>query len=270
MSANATPKNPFDLTGKVALITGGNSGLGLAFAQGIAAAGADVVLWGRRTDKNEEAAQQVRKHGTKVATFAVDVSREDEVVDGIHAAVSEMGRIDSLVANAGISTPVSSVIDLDTDRYRELLAINLDGAFFALRETARHMVERAKAGDAGGSLIVNGSTSAVMGVPGIPHYAAAKGGLLAMVRSLAVDLGPWGIRANMVAPGYTVTNLNRSPEQAVQRAATDAKVQDRTPLGRLGRPEDITGSIVYLMSDAAAFHSGDLLKIDGAASINLM
>lgn len=263
------PANFFDLTGKVALVTGGNSGLGLAFAEGIAEAGGDVVIWGRRANHNEAAVDHLEQHGGRVASAVVDVADEAQVVAGIAAAVAEMGRLDCVIANAGISTPLTSFLDMTSAHWNELLEINLHGAFYVLREATRHMVHRALAGDPGGSLIVNGSASAIAGVRGIEHYAAAKGALLSMVRSLAVEFGPHGIRANMIAPGYMITNLNRDAPSP-QRVALDAAFAKKTPVGRNGSPDDVKGAAVYLMSDRSAFHTGDLLLVDGGASINLM
>lgn len=263
------PTNFFDLTGKVALVTGGNSGLGLAFAEGIAQAGGDVVIWGRRREQNEAAVDQLKQHGGRVTSATVDVADEAQVVAGITGAVAEMGRLDCVIANAGISTPLKSFLDMTTAHWNQLLDINLHGAFYVLREAVRHMVDRAAAGDPGGSLIVNGSTSAIAGVPGIQHYTAAKGALLSMVRSLAVEFGPHGIRANMIAPGYMITNLNRE-KPSPQRVALDAAFAKKTPVGRNGTLDDVKGAAVYLMSDRSSFHTGDLLVVDGGSSINLM
>jgi NAD(P)-dependent dehydrogenase (short-subunit alcohol dehydrogenase family) len=149
-------QNLFDLTGKVALFTGANSGLGLGFARGLAKAGADLVIWGRRKERNEEAAAELRKYGGRVATGEIDVTVESQVVDGVSAAVKEMGRLDCAIANAGIAnqTPFTA---LTGSVWHELLATNLHGAFYVLREVARHMSDRATAGDPGGSLIICGS-----------------------------------------------------------------------------------------------------------------
>lgn len=138
-------KNLFDLTGKVALVTGGNSGLGFSYATGLAEAGADVVIWGRRADRNRQAAEQLRAHGGRVAAREVDVTSESEVAAGIAAAVEEMGRIDTLVINAGIVS-VTPLIEMPSERYHDLLNVNQHGVFYTLREGAKHMVRRSEAG----------------------------------------------------------------------------------------------------------------------------
>ena len=191
----------FDLTGKKALVTGGNSGLGLAFARGLAGAGADVAIWGRREEKNREAVQALREFGTRITAQAVDVANEEEVRQAMREACEEFGRLDCVVVNAGFASRTNSVLDLDSSLYHDLLAVNQHGAFYTIREAARHMAERSEAGRPGGSIIVCGSLSIVSGTPGMSHYAAAKGALNAIVKTLAVELGPHQVRVNMICPG---------------------------------------------------------------------
>lgn len=250
----------FDLTGKVALVTGGNSGLGFGFARGLAKAGADIVIWGRRADKNAEAADKLRALGARVIADSVDVRDDDAIAAGVARAIAELGRIDIAVANAGIATQVPFV-DMDRASYRALIDINLDGAVFTLRAVARHMVDRALAGDRGGSLIICGSGSIAQGVPTLAHYGIAKGGLNSLAKALAAELGPHGIRCNVIAPGFIETEMTfADPEVGAMIAAA---VAARAPLGRAGKPEDLEGAVVYLASDAARYHTGDTLVIDG-------
>lgn len=250
----------FDLTGKVALVTGANSGLGLGFARGLAKAGADIVVWGRRADKNEAAAEQLRAYGVRVLTDSIDVRDDAAIEAGVARAVAELGRIDIAVANAGIATQVPFV-DMDRAAYRALIDVNLDGAVFTLRAVAKHMVDRALAGDPGGSLIICGSGSIAQGVPTLAHYGIAKGGLNSLAKALAAELGPHGIRCNVIAPGFIETEMTfADPELGAMIAAT---VAARAPLGRAGKPEDLEGAAVYLASDAARYHTGDTLVIDG-------
>ena len=258
--------HPFDLTGKVALVTGANSGLGLGFAEGIAAAGGDVVIWGRRADRNEAAASSLRRHGGRVMAQAIDVSDEAAVRRGFAEAVEAMGHIDGFVANAGINTRPASFLDLTAAQYHELLAINLHGAFYGLQEAVRHMRARFDADGVGGSLVTCGSLSVTAGVPRIQHYAAAKGALATITRSLAVEYGRYGIRANMVSPGRIVTELGKSGEAAPEAGADRAKA---IPIPRLGEPSDCAGIVVYLLSDAARYHTGTLIPVDGGLSIAL-
>ncbi|MFC4193109.1 SDR family NAD(P)-dependent oxidoreductase [Novosphingobium lubricantis] len=250
----------FDLTGKVALVTGANSGLGFAFARGLAKAGADIVIWGRRADKNEAAAEKLRALGVRVLTESIDVRDDAAIVAGVDRAVAHFGRIDIAVANAGIATQVPFV-DMDRKAYRELIDVNLDGAVFTLRAVAKHMVDRALAGDPGGSLIICGSGSIAQGVPTLAHYGIAKGGLNSLARALAAELGPHGIRCNVIAPGFIETEMTFADPEVGEMMAK--RVSERVPLGRIGQPDDLEGATVYLASDASRYHTGDTLVIDG-------
>src|SRR3712207_6571300 len=142
---------PFNLAGKVALITGGNGGIGLGMADALARAGADVVIWGNNPEKNRAAEEQLRAHGTRIAVAAVDVADEAAVVAGIEDAVTTMGRLDFVAANAGMGKSAASFDTMDTALWRQVMAVNLDGVFWTLREACRHMLARGKAGDLGGS-----------------------------------------------------------------------------------------------------------------------
>src|SRR2546422_5017665 len=200
------PSHPFDLSGKVALITGANSGLGFGFAEAIARAGGDVVIWGRREDRNAEAAERLRGHGVRVASDTVDVADEDAQRRGFARALEAMGRLDGVIANAGFVT-ISPLVDMTLKQYDELQRVAQHGAFITLREGARHMVARAQAGDRGGSLVATGSLTNFTATPGIGHYAAAKSAVAGIIRTLALELGPHGIRANMVCAGLTKTEM---------------------------------------------------------------
>lgn len=260
-------QNLFDLTGKVAVVTGANSGLGLGYARGLAKAGADVVIWGRRESQNRQAVKELQQYGGRILGLEVDVRSDEAVSTAMDEAVSKMGRVDCVVANAGISS-MAPIVDMTTTLYHELLDINLHGAFYTLREAARVMGERAKTGDLGGSLIVCGSLTVFSGVPGMSHYAAAKGALHSMVKTLAAELGPQQIRVNMIAPGFIETEMTRSDPQAFEMI--DKVVQERTALGRTGQPEELEGAAVYLASDMSRYHTGDSLVVDGGQLAKLM
>ncbi len=258
----------FDLSGKAALVTGGNSGLGLGFARGLAKQGADVMLWGRSPEKNTAAVASLSAYGGRVEARSVDVVSEDAVKAGMAEAVDVFGRLDCVIANAGISNGSPSFVELESSIYHELLATNQHGAFYTLREAARHMVARAEAGDPGGSLIICGSLTVFRGTPGRIHYGAAKGAMASMMVGMAADLGKYGIRANMIAPGYIKTDLGRSRPQG-EISATDQIFTERAPLRRVGRPEDFEAIAAYLASDASSFHSGDIIVIDGGWMANI-
>jgi len=250
-------ENLFDLTGKVALVTGGSTGLGFAMAEGLARAGADVIIWGRRIERNTEATLALQKHGGRVASRAVDVSNEQEVIDGFAAAIAEMGRIDCVIANAGTAM-MAPFVEMDSDTWHGLLNTNLHGAFYTCREAGRHMKARAEQGDPGGSIIINGSLSIFTGVPGIANYAAAKGGLNSFSKTIAVELGAYDVRVNVICPGVIPTDLGEAED-----SPTVTMTLARTPIKKMGRPEDLQGIAVYLASDMSRYHSGDTITLDG-------
>ena len=253
-------ENLFDLTGKVALVTGGNSGIGFGFARGLARAGADVVIWGRREDRNAEAEDALRVYGARVFADQVDVGDEAAIVAGVERAIERMGRLDTVVANAGLASQ-APFAQMDAATYHGLLNVNLHGAVFVLREAARHMISRAGAGDRGGSLVLCGSGSIYQGVPTMAHYGIAKGALNSLSKALAAELGPYGIRSNVIAPGFIHTEMTLADPEI--GAAITRAVEAKTPLGRAGKPEDLEGAVIYLASDLSRYHTGDTLVIDG-------
>jgi NAD(P)-dependent dehydrogenase (short-subunit alcohol dehydrogenase family) len=255
---------PFDLTGKVALVTGGNGGIGLGMAEAMAAAGAAVAVWGTNEAKNKAAETALKAHGGKVLVQRVDVSNEREIVDGMKAVVAAMGRLDTVIANAGIGSPARSFLDITAEQYRKVLAVNEDGAFFTLREAARHMRERAAAGDRAGSLVGVASLAAIEGAARNQHYAASKGAVVSMIRGIAVEFARDGVRANAVLPGWIATDMTAGAQAS---PAFTEKVIPRVPARRWGTPADFGGIAVYLASDASAYHSGDTFVIDGGYAV---
>lgn len=251
---------PFDLTGKVVLVTGGNSGIGLGFAEGCAEAGADIAIWGTNARKNAAAVEKLKAHGTKVAAFEVSVAEEAAVIDGFARTVATFGRVDSCFANAGIGGMAPSFMELGLDEWRRVMAVNLDGAFLTLREASRHMTARG----GGGSLVVTASLAGIEGAARNEHYGATKGGVIAMMRAIASELGRDGIRCNAILPGWIETDMTEGIF-AVPRFKD--KVLPRVPVRRWGNPRDFAGIAVYLASDASSFHTGDCLVLDGGYAI---
>lgn len=259
-------KGLFDCTGKVTLVTGGNGGIGLGFARGVARMGGDIVIWARNAEKNAAAKAELEACGAgRVMTCQVDVTSEEQVIAGFDQLVAEFGRLDCVFANSGRPSASRSLLDMPTSEWQGLLDLNLSGAFYTLREGARAMVRRAEAGEPGGSLVACGSLSMFMGLPGKQNYAASKAALGAIVRSMAVEFGKYGIRANAIAPGFVVTPMMGSEAQPV----IDMFAQ-RTPIPRAGTPKDFEGIAAYLASDASSFHSGDTIVIDGAYLVRPM
>ncbi|MDO8362179.1 MAG: SDR family oxidoreductase [Actinomycetota bacterium] len=252
----------FDLRGRVALITGGNSGIGLGMAEGLAQAGAAVCIWGTNPDKNAAALERLTTHGTKVAAHVVDVGNEAAVVDGVAWVVGEFGRIDACFANAGSAGAHTNppFVDSTLEQWRAITRVNLDGAYLVLREAAKQMIAQ---GD-GGSLVGTSSISVDFGSPREEAYAASKAGVIAMMRGLAVELGRHRIRANALLPGWTMSPMM---EPWAAQPGVAEKILPRIPLRRWGKPEEWAGIAVYLASSASTFHTGDAIRIDGGYSV---
>jgi hypothetical protein len=254
----------FDLKGKVALVTGGNGGIGLGMAEGLAAAGADVVIWGTNPDKNAAAEKVLKQHGRRVLAQRCDVSDEAQVEACFSSALKAMGRIDGCFANAGVSQARAPLAELPTKEWRRVMSVNLDGAFFTLRAAARHMTERSKAGSPGGRLVGMASSAAIHGAARAASYAATKGAMLTMIRALAVEMARHQVTANSILPGWIESDMTAA---AIGDAKFSAAVLPRIPLRRWGKKEDFAGIAVYLMSDASGYHTGDHFVIDGAYTI---
>ena len=257
----------FDCTGKVTLVTGGNSGIGLGFARGVARMGGDLVLWGRSEERNAAARQELLDAGAgRVHCQQVDVTDEAAIIAGYRDLIDAMGRIDCVFANSGASAASRSLLDMTTAEYRQIMTLNLDGAVFTLREGARAMVRRAENGEPGGSLVACGSLSMFMGLAGKQSYAGSKAALGAMIRGMAVEFGKYGIRANAIAPGYVITGMMDNPQAKI----VTKMFAERTPIPRAGDPADFEGIGAYLASDASRWHSGDTIVIDGAYLVRPM
>jgi len=257
-------KGIFDLSEKVALITGGNGGIGLGMAEGLAECGASIAIWGRNKEKNEESKNMLSKYSIEVKTYEVDVSQEKEVINNVKSVLNDFGRIDSVFANAGMNVFGGSFEEMDTDAYRKVLSVNLDGVFFTLRETTKHMVERAKDGDIGGSVVGVASLAGIEGAAKTQPYSASKGGIISMIKGIAVEHARYGIRANTILPGWIATDMTTINQN--NQKFTD-KVISRVPMRRWGEPKDFCGIAAYLASDASAYHSGDMFIVDGGYAI---
>ena len=257
-------KGIFDLSEKVVLITGGNGGIGLGMAEGLAECGANIAIWGRNKEKNEESKNLLSKYSIEVKTYEVDVSQEKEVINNVKSVLNDFGRIDSVFANAGMNVFGGSFEEMDTDAYRKVLSVNLDGVFFTLRETTKHMVERAKDGDIGGSVVGVASLAGIEGAAKTQPYSASKGGIISIIKGIAVEHARYGIRANTILPGWIATDMTTINQN--NQKFTD-KVISRVPMRRWGEPRDFSGIAAYLASDASAYHSGDMFIVDGGYAI---
>lgn len=249
----------FDLQGKVALITGGNSGIGLGFAAGVARHGADVCIWGSNAEKNAAAVAELAQFERKIHAIQCDVSDEQAVEKSFAETVEVFGRVDSCFANAGVARS-GRFEEFSTADWRHVLDINLDGLFYTLRCAAAHMKQRSVAGDPGGRLIGTASIGAVMGMARVEAYAASKGAVISMMQALAVEYARHGVTANSILPGHIETAMTANN---IQNQRFSDAILPRIPAGRWGNSSDFEAIAVYLMSDASAYHTGDSLLIDG-------
>jgi hypothetical protein len=249
----------FDLTGKAALITGGNGGIGLGMAQALAESGADICIWGQNEEKNNAAAEKLKTYGRQVIAIKCDVSDENQVEESFARTIETLGRVDACFANAGVGRPGTPFHKMDLSEWRRIFGINMEGVFFTFRSAVRHMLEQAN----GGSLVVTSSLSANYGMPAGEHYAATKAGVIAIVRALSVEYARHGIRANAILPGWIETEMTSS---FFNMEKIGKKLIRRIPQRRWGIPADFGPIAVYFASDASAYHSGDAVVIDGGYS----
>lgn len=249
--------NLFDLTGKAALVTGGNGGIGLAMARGLAEAGASVAISGRNPDKNATALAELTKTGSKAVAIAGDVSDEDSCRRIVDEAAQALGRLDILINNAGISIRKQPQ-DLTVAEFRQVLDINLTAAFACSQAAYPHLKKD------GGKIINIGSMMSIFGASYGAPYASSKGGVVQLTKSLAAAWAADNVQVNAILPGWIDTALTQTAREQVD--GLHQKVLDRTPAGRWGDPADFSGVTVFLASPASDFVTGATIAVDGGYS----
>jgi NAD(P)-dependent dehydrogenase (short-subunit alcohol dehydrogenase family) len=251
----------FDLSGRVAVVTGGNGGIGLGIVQALAEAGCNVSIWGRNAEKNGRAAESLKSAPGKIHTQICDVSSAASVKDAMAATLKEFGRVDGCFANAGIGGGGRhAFIDRTEEQWRTMFATNLDGVFHVLQAAARHMTERAEKGDAFGRLCATSSLASLFGTARNEHYAATKAAINALIRALAVELARYGVTANAILPGWIKSDMTAG---IMGNDKFVGNVMPRIPTRRFGEPSDFGGIGVYIMSKASSYHTADTFVIDG-------
>ena len=256
--------NGFDLSGRVAVVTGGNGGIGLGMADALARAGCAVAIWGRNPEKNARAAARLAAHGGKVDARVCDVSDRAAIEAAFAATLQKFGRVDACFANAGIGGGGRrAFVERSLEEWRNMFAANLDSVFHLFQVAARHMIERAGRGDAFGRLIATSSTASIFGTARNEHYAATKAAVNALVRALAVELARYGITANAILPGWIKSEMTAG---IMANEKFVSNVMPRIPMRRFGEPEDFGGIAVYLASSASSYHTAETFVVDGGYS----
>ncbi len=247
-------RNLFDLTGRTALVTGSSRGLGLAIAEGLACAGAAVVVNGTDATRVEATAGRLRTAGHVAHASAFDVTDEAAVAQAFDAFDARGIAIDVLVNNAGIQLR-RPMLELTSAQWRQVLDTNLTSAFFVGREAARRMIARGR-----GKIINIGSLMSGLARATIAPYTAAKGGIKMLTQAMTAEWAAKGIQANAIGPGYMLTDMNQA---LVDNPAFDAWVKARTPSGRWGHPDELVGTAVFLASSASDYVNGQIIYVDG-------
>jgi gluconate 5-dehydrogenase len=253
-------RNPFDLSGRVALVTGAYRGLGFAIARGLAASGASVILNGRNADALAGAISVLAGDGLKADAAVFDVTDARAVQSGVRGIAERTGAIDILVNNAGIQRR-HALVDFPQREWDEIIATNLTAPYLVSQAVMPAMIANRR-----GKIINIASLMSEFARPSVVPYTAAKGGIRQLTRGMAVELAPHNIQVNAIAPGYFATEMNRA---LLDNAEFDAWVKKRTPAGRWGEPDEIAGLAVFLASGAADYLTGQMIMIDGGMSVSL-
>jgi 2-deoxy-D-gluconate 3-dehydrogenase len=248
----------FDLTGRVAVVTGGNGGIGRGIALGLAEAGAAVAILGRNDEKNQRVLSELKVIGVPAIAVRLDVTNRDGLEPVLTQVEAELGGIDILVNNAGNVSLSGGVLNEKSEDWDNVIETQLNAVFLLSKLAARSMLKRK-----GGKIINIGSMYSFFGSGLIPSYSAAKGGVIQLTKSMAIELAPHNIQVNAIAPGWIETDMTAP----VHTMPLNDEILARTPAGRWGQPEEVAGTAVYLASPASDFVTGETIRVDGGYAI---
>lgn len=258
-------QHPMSLTGKVAVVTGGNSGIGFGIAKGLASAGCKVAIWARSSDKNRLAVQALQGLAGDVEAFTCDVTDRASVEQAATATLQRYEFIDGMFANAGMGGGARvPFLERHPSDWEQMIKLNLYGALHVCQASLACMKLQSEQGRKNGRIVLTSSIANHFGTAANEHYAMTKAGLTSLARSIAVEFARYGVTANALLPGYTATDMTTGlfdNEKFVK------VVMPRIPVRRFGEVQDFSGAAIYLMSDLSSYHTGDALTIDGGYSI---
>jgi 2-deoxy-D-gluconate 3-dehydrogenase len=248
----------FNLSGRVAIVTGGNGGIGRGIALALAAAGASVAILGRSAEKNDRVLGELKAIGRRALALTVDVTDRSALAPAVAAIERTLDGADILVNNAGIANISGGVLQETPEDWDRVIETQLSAGFLLSKIVARGMVERKR-----GKIINIGSMYSIFGAGFAPSYAAAKGAIVQLTKSMAIELAPHNIQVNTIAPGWIETDMTAP----LRGTPHDDEIVTRTPAGRWGTPEDIAGTAIYLASSASDFVTGEMIRVDGGYAI---
>lgn len=254
----SNPPSPFDLTGRVAIITGGNGGIGRSIALGMARSGAAIAVLARNEEKNERVLDELKAIGVAAFVVHLDVNKRDSLAPAVAAAERALGDVDILVNNVGIANPSGGILRESIVNWDSSIETNLSSCFLLSQLAARSMVKRKR-----GKIINLASMYSFFGSGFAPSYSAAKGAVVQLTKSMAIELAPHNIQVNALAPGWIETDMTAAARSSPMNAA----ILSRTPANRWGRPDELAGPAVFLASAASDFITGITLPVDGGYSI---
>jgi 2-dehydro-3-deoxy-D-gluconate 5-dehydrogenase len=248
----------FDLTGRVAIVTGGNGGIGRGIALGLAEAGAAVAVWGRNDEKNQRVLSDLKAIGVPSMAMVVDMTNRAGLEPAVNKVESELGSVSILVNNAGIASLSGGVMNERPEDWDRVMETQLNSVFLLSKLVAQSMMRQKS-----GKIINLASMYSFFGSGLVPSYSAAKGGIVQLTKSMAIEFAPHNIQVNAIAPGWIETDLTAP----VRATAMNDEIIARTPAGRWGHPEEVAGAAVYLASRASDFVTGDTIRVDGGYAI---